>query len=139
MLGDAVVEEPVAGPSQPPPQPQPPPPTPPDHNGDEPGLIDEMIARMQRAQDERDAAQRGQRLQPQRRRDSAAEGPLSPSGRGPDGPLSPSARGPRRSGNVEGVRQSSGNVPVSHRANANDLFALSRRVIVKALDTEIVK
>ena len=144
MLGDAVVEEPVPGPSQPPqPAPPPPPPTPPvpqPGGSDEPQLIDVMIARMQGAQDERAAASRGEpipRASQRRRESSATDGPMSP--RGSDGPLSPSARGPRRSGNVVGVRQSTGNVPVSHRANATDLVALSRRVVVKHLDPVIVK
>lgn len=45
----------------------------------------------------------------------------------------PPARGPRRSGEMEGVRQATGHVPVSQQATGQDLAACRRRVIVREL------
>ena len=64
--------------------------------------------------------------------------PFSPS---PGGPLSPaqSPRGLRRQGEIEGVRQPVGNVPVSQPASQDDLLAWSRRVVTPLLQAAIAR
>ncbi|CAH1798894.1 unnamed protein product [Owenia fusiformis] len=48
-------------------------------------------------------------------------------------------RGPRRTGEVEGVRQATGDVPVSQRATQRDLAAWSKRVVVGEVDPAVLK
>ena len=84
--------------------------------------LDEMIQLMQRQQD--------QRVPTEPLHSPHQDGPLSPPGH---------ARGPRRSGEVEGVRAASGNVPVSQQATANDIAAWQRRVVVRGIDPGLIK
>eukprot|EP00057_Strongylocentrotus_purpuratus_P011327 XP_011665801.1 PREDICTED: PH-interacting protein [Strongylocentrotus purpuratus] len=89
-------------------------------------LLDELILRMQQDQDE----ERGDA--------PPHEGPRTP-GRSANGPLSPSMspRGLRRAGEIEGVRQATGNVPVSQRASQADILSFKTRMVVPALSRAV--
>ncbi|KAK2154938.1 hypothetical protein LSH36_253g03021 [Paralvinella palmiformis] len=109
-------------------EPAPAPAPPADHeqeDGDR--IIDVMIERLLQEQNERMGEPRQESVD----HGSGGEGLHSPRR---DGPLSPAIRGLRRSGEEQGVRQASGNVPVSRRATARDLANWSRRVVIRELD-----
>ncbi|XP_033635345.1 bromodomain and WD repeat-containing protein 3-like [Asterias rubens] len=109
-------------------------------------ILDEMIEQMQREQD-------GHEDGPSAADVAAAAAmpppvgipgprPATPSRGSLNGPLSPSAvspRGVRRSGEIEGVRQATGNVPISQQASQADLLAWSERVVVPELPASLLR
>ena len=50
-----------------------------------------------------------------------------------------SPRGLRRAGEIEGVRQATGNVPISQRASQAELLAFKTRVVVPELSAPIAR
>ncbi|XP_038078010.1 bromodomain and WD repeat-containing protein 3-like isoform X2 [Patiria miniata] len=104
-------------------------------------ILDEMIEQMQREQDEQQGVVSAAVAMPPPAGVPVTR-PTTPSRGGPNGPLSPSAvspRGVRLSGEIEGVRQATGNVPISQQASQADLLAWSERVVVPELPPNILR
>ncbi|XP_022081938.1 PH-interacting protein-like isoform X2 [Acanthaster planci] len=104
-------------------------------------ILDEMIEQMQREQDEQQGISAASAAMPPPAGAPSAR-PTTPSRGSLNGPLSPSAvspRGVRLSGEIEGVRQATGNVPISQQASQADLLAWSERVVVPELPPSILR
>ncbi len=132
----------VDGNGPPPPPPPPPAAISPNSISNQRFSIDDMIEQLQHAQDVRLGRTHSHRGDQDSDSDSDDEDnrPLLSPSRDRDGPLSPShVRGPRRSGEVEGVRQASGHVPVSQRATARDLAACRRRIVVHGMPKPLLR